>query len=260
MLAALACALALSDCGASAQKQAVNHYFRQVSDVQRAMLLPLSRINQAYRDFSLRPRSTTRELPALTSAERTIALLRIRLAALDPPGAALRVHRLLLRLVDLELTTARELRGAAAYLPASQQALSPLAQANVAFRRQFAASKGAAAQARALDAYAIGVSRAGRSFRRVHPPELLRPSYDAQLATLTRVRRIATRLAAALRRNDRAAVKRLVPQFSAGAAGAAGDGGAQARAIRRYDARVQGIAVTTRAIEAERRRLEQQIG
>lgn len=260
LLAASACVLLVAGCGASSEKKAVNHYFRQVSDVQREMLLPLSRINQAYRDFSLRPRSATRELPALTSAEQSIDLLRRRLATLEPPRTALRVHRLLLHLVDLERTTARELRGAAAYLPASQKALTPLVRANVAFRRQFAASKGVAAQARALDTYALGVSRADEAFRRVQPPELLRPSYQAQLVTLTRVRRVATRLAAALRANDRATVARLVPQFSAGASSAAGDGGAQARAIRRYDARVQEIAVTTRAIEAERRRLEQRLG
>ena len=258
LAAATLCALVVSGCGASAEKQAVNRYFRQVSALQREMLLPLSRINQAYRDFSLRPRSTARELPALTNAELTLRELRTRLVALDSPRSATRVRRLLVHLLDVEVTTAHELRSTAAYLPASQRALAPLTRANRVFRSTFARAKGANAQAAVLEAYAVDIAQARASLARVDPPALLQPSHDAELATLTHVRGVSIRLAAALRAHDRATVDRLVPQFRA-AASSAGDR-RQAAAIRHYDARVSEITRTTAAIESERLRLEKRIG
>ncbi len=252
------CAVVVSGCGASAEKKAVNRYFRQVSALQRELLLPLSRINQAYRDFSLRPRSTARELPALTNAELTLRELRTRLAALDPPRAAARMHQLLVHLLDVEVTTAHELRSTADYLPASQRAFAPLTRANRVFRSTFARAKGARAQASVLDAYAVDITLARASLARIDPPALLRPSHDAELATLLHVRDVSIHLAAALRAHDRATVDRLVPQFRAAASGA-GDR-RQAAAIRHYDARVQEISRTTAAIESERLRLEKRIG
>jgi len=253
-----ACTLALTACGASAEQKGVDRYFTQVSSIQKEMLLPLSRIDQANRAFSLPRGAARRELPALTSAERALVTLHTRLADVEPPPAAAHMHRLLLHLVELEITTARELRGTAVYVPASQKALAPLARANAAFRKRFAVSHSGAAQAEALDAYAADVARVDAAFGTVRPPDVLRPSYDAQRASLARVRRLAKALAAALRAHDRAAVARLVPRFRNAAA--TSDDGAQARAIRAYNARVRAISRTNDQIQRERARLQRRLG
>ena len=224
--------------------------------MKKELRFPLLQIDQSSRNFSfsLGPARARREEQALAGSEATLRRLRVRLAEIEPPAAARTVRRQLLRLVDLEVTTAHELRGSTLYLSAARRALAPLPRADASFRRRFAAARGPAAQAAALDAYAAEVARSIRAFRQVRPSQLLRPSFDAQLRAVVRVHGLAVRLAAALRRNDRAAVSRLVPQFSAGSAG--DDGAAQARAIRRYNARVRAIARATAAIDPERARLQ----
>lgn len=222
------------------------------------MFVQLSRIDQANRSFSLRRGAARRQLPALERAEQALATLRGRIAALDPPADARRMHRLLLHLVLLELTTARELRGTAAYLPASQDALAPLTGANRRFRTRFARSHGPLSQAAALDAYARDVGKVDSALAGVEPPALLRPSYLSERSTLARVRGLAHRLAVALRAHDRAAVSRLAPRFRDAAVTT--DDGAQARAIRAYNARVRAISRTNGAIQRERARLQRLLG
>jgi hypothetical protein len=259
MLALAACLLAAAGCGQSAGRRSVDRYFRQVAAVQHDLAPELSRINEAYRNFSLLPRGSASETRSLEDAERTVGLLRIRVAALDAPPKAARMQKLLLRLLALDMTTARELRTTAVYLPASQRALAPLTKANRSLRTELKAAKGPAAQARALDGYAAAVALTETDFRGVRAPALLRPSYDAQLATFARVKSVAAQLATALRARDRAAIARLVPELRDAGSAAAGAGAAEARAIQRYNARVRAIGRLSSAIGRERTRLEQSL-
>ena len=254
--AALAVAVLAGGCGGG-QRSSVAGYIDRVNAIETGLKGPIAEVVKANRQVSGHA-DLAKLAPRLARSERTIGTLRARLEALDPPPAATVLHRRLLLLVGAEAGLAHELHQLAVFLPGYQRALRGLTPASARFRTSLGAAKTASAEAQALDRYRrdVGVSLA--MLRPLRPPPVLRPGYDAQVATLTRVRASAGSLAAALRAKRYADARTLVQQL--GAASVSGGSvpvqHAQIAAVKAYDARVGRVNELAARVRSEFARLE----
>ena len=237
----LVVAVLAAGCGGG-QRSSVAHYIEQVNAIEDGLRGPIAQVVKANRQVSGHA-DLAKLAPRLARSEETIGTLRSRLAALDPPPAANRLHRRLLLLVDAEAGLARELHQLAVFLPRYQAALAGLAPASARLRKSLGAARTAAAEAQALEQYRGDLATPLARLRPLDPPPVLRPGYEAQVATLVRVRSTAAALAEALRTKRDAEARTLIQQL--GAASVSGGSlevqRAQIRAVRAYDARVRQI-------------------
>lgn len=230
-IAAIA-ALVAAGCGGShlsTQQKAVTAYLDDVNRIDRAMVPAVQRVNTAYNGFR-----AGKKLPSasqLRTAERTILILRDQVASLDPPAAALPIHRDLLRLFTDDALVAHELTAMAIFLPPFQKSGAPFVAARRELSAGLRAAKKPAAEAAVLDRY-VARCRAGlAALRALTPPAVLAPLYDSRVAHLQKSASLSTQLAAALRRGDRPGVRSLGARLQALEGGVEERIGAKAEAI-----------------------------
>jgi hypothetical protein len=269
----------------SPKRNAVASYINSVDGVQQQMRLPLTRVLAAYHDFTRPGASPKKSAQELTRARRTLAKLRIRIAAVEAPPQAQRLHRLMLALVHQEAAVTAEVQQLAAFTPRYRAAVAAYQAAGADFARALAAVKtpkqhrlrgtraqilkaqrvyttaavaAAGAQADAVDAYDAALAPVLAAFRRLHPPKALAPAAAAQIRALQATRTAGARLSTGLRSTNRAKVPALGRAFTLASrvSQSVASQRAEIGAIKAYNARARAITAAAGRVRAEVARLE----
>jgi hypothetical protein len=280
--AAAATAVLISGCGGSTvtQRQAVATYIKRVQRVENAMQPPLSQVghagsalagatgqgdNQAKR----KRQSLASARGSLRSAERRLAALRGRLAAITVPQPARHLRTLMLRLADRQLALTREVAQLERFLPAFESALKPLGPASVALhealavRGRFTRAQLPAVDRRkadALDRFRAAVRSVAAAVGKLRPPAVSLPAYRTQMDSLEGMSAAAAGLATALRTASSGGTAALV-QFDRAATVSQTIAAqkAQIAAIKAYDAEVAGLRRLVVKVYSERARLDTRV-
>jgi hypothetical protein len=256
-------ALAASGCGGDdhSRRDAVDQYIREINTIQARLRSPLAAVAIATRSFSTRPAELRSERVRLARAEQTIVRLQRRIDKLEAPQDARTLHRRLVTLLRAERGLTHELLRVAVVQPELDDATRAVGPAGKAFQAELAAAKTGREQAAALDRYGAKLARPIEKLRAVHPPPLLEPVRDAQLATLTRLRSTGRSLAAALRKRQARQAGQLVQRFQAAAR--TGDTVAAQRAriaaVKAYNVRVARVSRLAALVQRERDRLDRKL-
>ena len=250
--AALVLALAPAGCGDSERLEDSRAYLEQANAIQRQAAPALRRANRAYVQFSGRRLSDEQAVQRLEAAEKSVRSTRARLARLDPPADAAKLHRLLLELYDANADFAHETTLLGEYLPAAEEALTPLRRANRGLREGLSGAEGSPGrQASALRRYGRRLDAILRRLRALEPPPILARAHRSQRLRLEETSRLVAQLGTALERQEAKRVARLLLRFRRLQGGNAGPA-LNRESIGAYNRRYR--ALTRRAADAQRER------
>jgi hypothetical protein len=273
--------------GESPEQKAIAGYIVDVGVIEQRLKAPLTRTMNAYRSFASLRSASPAVQQQLVVAEETLRTLERRLVRLEAPPQAMRLRALLIQLVGAEVATAHEVGQLAVFIPRysavlqeSRQASARLAKALNAVtppkphqikgtkaevaRAQAAfssaSSHAAVLQAEAIETYGTSLAAVERRLRALDPPEVLRPSYRAQLRMLRASHTAGAALAQELRKSDRSRVAVLGRRFTIAArtAGSLNAQKAQIAAVKAYNHRVRAIGAMQGHLSQELARLQQQ--
>jgi len=221
----------VAGCGGhgSSQQKAVTAYLDDVNRIDQAIVPAVQRVNAAYRGF--RAGTKMPSVPQLRHAESTILMLRDRVATLDPPAAALPIHRDLLRLFIDDALVAHELTAMAIFLPRFQKTSAPFVAAHRELSAGLRTATKPGAEAAVLERYAARCRAGLAALRGLTAPAVLAPLYNSRVEHLQKAELLSTELAAALRRGDRLHVPELSMRLEALEGGVEELNGANAEAI-----------------------------
>jgi hypothetical protein len=272
-LSAVAALLLASGCGhSSSQRSAVARYVAQVNRIEAPLAAPLTSITKLGSQFShaqgLGGGSLSRfvEQGTMSNALRQIERARVRLASLSAPAPAVRLRALLLRVIDAQVRAAHQLQRLVLFLPRFNGALKPLGAdikaLEVVLSRQSAYGAAAVAAVYAQKAAALRRFQASLNgilgkLRRLDPPAVSRPDYEAQVKALSGMSSSAGELAGALEQGPQGNLQPLLAAFDRAASSAQGPSvhKAQVAAVRAYDAQLARINSLAQDAEGERERL-----
>jgi hypothetical protein len=269
-------------------RKAVNAYIKQVDAVQQQMRLPLTRLLTVYRNFSTRGVSP-RVQAQLAGAERTLRTLQLRISAIQAPPDAMKLRRLVLRLVVVERAVASEIDAIGRFAPRFHATLVGATAANVHLARALAAvhqpkshlvrgspkkiararasyaaaaAKAAGEQADAVDAYDRALALVVARLRTLRPPAVMAPAYRAQVRSLEATIVAGTALAQELRKKNHSRVPLLGREFTEAArqARTVAAQRSEIAAIKGYNARVQAVGALQGEIQAELTHLSGSLG
>ena len=233
-----------------------------IDDVNRAQLdlqPQLRRIDTTYRRFRLDPKTLSAQQPELVRAEDVIRRVRRRIAALDPPADARRLHERILHALTLEASFAREIVAMAQALPRYADENNRLTPALARARDDLKAAKTAAQQDRALAKYATVLRTTARHLEAIDAPAILETTIDARAARLRTTASVMDRLRRAVKQGNRAEVTQL-NRYLARTSRAAEVTQAQHDAVVAYNRRLRAISLARAAVERERQRLDRTLG
>jgi hypothetical protein len=257
-VAAVAAAVVLlGGCGNDhAGRHAVAAYVSEVNRVELLLKGPLLELQRTNARFSTK--TPAKAHARAVNARRTIIRLQRVLKELHPPKEAVRLHAQLLALVAAELDLAREVESLSVFLPRISAALASMGAIQTQLNTALKHSRGRAAQARALEAYAHALEAPVQDLRALDPPPISRPVRDGQLATLEHVRAIALELAGALRSHADARLPALERRFLLAARSNETVTAQRARiaAIVAYNKRVITLGTLATRVQKERTRLD----
>jgi len=276
ILAAVLVATMVGGCGQqSTQRAAVAGYVKQVNSIESALAAPLREVTDAGSQFSTEQRPSEKSIfrifslspeQALQKAWLQIRVLRARLAAIRTPTAAEHLRALLLELIDSESAMTREVAELVAFLPGYNAALGALGpaekQLEVVLSQQSAYGPAAvsavyAAKAAALRQFHTETDAMLAQLRRLRPPAVSKPGYNAQLASLRGMSAGAGRLATALAAGALTGIGPVMAQFDRAAAtsNTVAVRRAEITAARAYDSRSATLDVLSQKVALERLRL-----
>ena len=261
--------------GQHSQRPAVANYITQAGRIETALATPLTAVTQAGAGFARARSHHARLIDRLAGAgsERTllhaskqIESLRARLAAVPAPPAVTRLRALLLERVDLQARLTRQVAALVVFVPRFAAALRPLGPATrrleVSLSQRSAYGTAAvaaayAAKAAALRRFQASVGDVLVRLRRLRPPAVSRPGYQAQVAALVGMSTSAGRLARSIAAGPQGNVQPVLAAFDRAALSTQSVAvqKAQIAAIRSYDAQSGKLDGLTRAIDNERLRL-----
>jgi hypothetical protein len=268
--------------------RSVSAYVKEVDGVQQELRVRLTPLLTAYRDFSTQKPGSEVERK-VRDAENTLGVLERRVARLDPPPEAARLHRLLLQLLAADRLVAHELVQLTVFAPRFRAALAvagtagshlsaaldaaraptprpvrgtavQIARARAAYRAAALAS--AVAQSDAVLAYCRELGRALVKLRALRPPPVMAPALRAQVTALVATRHTGLELGQELRKTDLTNVPMLSHRFSAAAraAGSVASQRAEIAAIKAYNGRVRETSSISGRIRDEVSRVQQLVG
>lgn len=270
---ALVCAglLLLAGCGQSASgRPALARYIQQVNAIETKLAAPLTTVTQLGAQFTRRhgvgagSLSSFVERSTMSAALARMAALRRQLAALRPPAPATHLRALLLSVVDGQIGLTRQLGKLIEFLPKFNRALAPLGPAmrrlEGTLSQQSAYGSAAvaavyAAKAAALRNFQASLESILGRLRRLQPPAVSKPDYDAQVSSLKGMSVNAGRLAGTIAQGAQGNVQPLLIAFDRAAASAQGQAvqKAHAAAVTAYNRQITHIS--TLADQANRERL-----
>jgi hypothetical protein len=259
----LVAVLALTACGGSKAPTArdrVGEYIHRVDLVQANMQPALVAVHQSVVDFT-QHRTAKTNARELAQADATLRKLQRRLARIDPPPQARKLHGLLQQLVAQEVTLASELQQLTVFDPAFVRALEPLVAANARTRTRLQGVTDPDTVDAAVRAYRASVARSLAALRGLHPPVVERPVFLAQVGRLEGLDRALGALERAVTARDAAAAAAAEHAVSVAAVStdsrSAQD--AQRAAVVAYDRSVRRVRTLTTAIDVERARLQRSL-
>jgi hypothetical protein len=241
------------------RKDKVNDYIVEVNDVQRQLASEISRVNQAYSKFGGKTPLRTL-IPQLREAERTVTTLHARVAALDPPPDAERLHNAFLALLDEDLSAAREVTAMAVYLQRLQTEARPIEPAANALRKRLAKATSSDDQILAFATYARDIDAVRVEVAKLQPPAALAPSHEAFVKRLTTTSSLSRQLRAAADRRDAPTAAYLVQRLRLLARPTPATRRAEIDAIKAYNVRRGRVQELVRALGNEQRRISTSIG
>jgi hypothetical protein len=135
-----------------------------------------------------------------------------------------------------------------------------IARARSAFAVE--ATKAAAAQADAVDAYDITLAGVVRRLRGLRPPGVMAPAFRTEVRMLEATRAAGAALARELRRSNRSRVPALSRALTVAArlSGTLAAQRAEIAAVKAYDARVRALGVDATRVQSEVTRLQRTLG
>ncbi len=268
--------------------RSVSAYIKEVDGVQQQLRVRLTPLLTAYRDVGTQKPGKNVERN-VQDAEKTLAVLERRLARLQPPPEAARLHRLILQLLAADRRVAHELAQLTVFAPRFRAALAvagtagsrlsaalaaarpptpravrgtpaQIAHARAAYRTAALAS--AVAQSDAVLAYCRELGRVLMKLRALRPPPVMAPALRTQMNALVATRHAGLQLGKELRKTNLVNVPVLSRRFSvaARAAGSVASQRAEIAAIKAYNARVRETASIGGRIRDEVTRLQQLVG
>jgi hypothetical protein len=241
------------------RKDRVNDYIVQVNDLQRRLASEISRVNQAYSKFGRRTPLRTL-IPELREAERTVTTLRARVAALDPPSDAARLHNAFLALLDEDLSAAREVTAMAVYLQQLQTEARPIEPAAATLRKRLSAATTSDVQVEAFASYARNIDAVRVQVATLQPPPVFAPSHQAFVKRLASTSSLSRQLRAAAQRGDAATASYLVQRLRLLAQPTPATRGAEIAAVKAYNVRRRRVQELVVALGREQERISTSIG
>lgn len=240
------------------RKDRVNDYIVQVNDLQRQLASEISRVNQAYSKFGKTPLRTL--IPELREAERTVTTLRARVAALDPPSDAARLHNAFLALLDEDLSAAREVTAMAVYLQQLQTEARPIEPAAATLRKRLSAATTSDVQVEAFASYARNIDAVRVQVATLQPPPVFAPSHQAFVKRLASTSSLSRQLRAAAQRGDAATASYLVQRLRLLAQPTPATRGAEIAAVKAYNVRRRRVQELVVALGREQERISTSVG
>jgi hypothetical protein len=274
--AAVALAVFAGGCGhATSQRALVASYIKRVDRIEAELTQPLAAVSQAGSEFVAERAAGASSANDLLTLAHERALLRgwvqIRalgreLSAVKAPRPAVHLRALLLELIDGQAKMTREVAQLVVFVPRFAASLRPLGAATAQLARVLsehqafgpaAVAAVFAAKAGALRGFKADIGAVLMRLRRLHPPAVARPSYDAQLAALEGMSSSAGQLASALDGGAQSSVSQLLLEFDRAATSnqTIAAQRAQIAAVSAYNAQGAKLTGLTREIELERLRL-----
>lgn len=273
---ALAAAVLAAGCGSHSETQrpAVAKYVTQVNHIESTLTNPLAQVTRAGSSFASQLKSgPVTEGPLVNAAEQTLSTAlakiraaQVRLALLSAPVPARHLRSLLLTLTAGEASMTAEVTRLVAYLPRFDAALAGLAPAASSLEHvlartatgQAAVTALYATKAAALQRFQLSVKLVLARLRKLAPPEVSKPGYSAELASLRGMASSAGGLATALRAGSLGKVDPLLVSFDKAATESHSTAvqRAQIAAVRAYDGESTKLTKLESKIAQERQRLD----
>jgi len=252
----------LAGCGGGAahpRRDAVNAYFVKVDAAEAPLLNRRVAIENALRTFSMSTNPPA-EVKALKQAQAEILAAERRVAAIEPPADALKIHADLLALLRLEASLTGDLVLTTSYAPAFRQALVPATPAGTTLAKQLRVAKGWNAQADAFARYSATLEPVVAKLDTLEAPPVLRPTLAGERAALRRRVALSAEVEAALRKKDAKGANTAIRSLFAIGSDAVRTRNAEIAAAHAYNARITRVSILTAAIAKERQRLIKSIG
>jgi hypothetical protein len=145
----------LAGCGGGGghpRRDAVNAYFVKVDSAEAPLLNRRIAIGNALRTFSMSTNAPA-EVKALKQAQKQILAAERRVAAIEPPADARKIHADLLALLRLEESLTGDLVLTTTYVPQFKAAIAATTPAGTALSKELRTAKGWSAQTDAFAAY-----------------------------------------------------------------------------------------------------------
>jgi hypothetical protein len=256
-LLAVAAVALLAGCGDD-ERAAVERYIERANAIQESFAAQLRHANEAYAQFAKGKLDAKTADIQLTLAEAALRDERAQLARVEPPPSASRLHRRLLRVVEMNAEFAAESTDLARYLPAARKVLERVGRDGKSLSTELRAAETPERQSRALARYARAIDDGYDALYALDPPPVLEAMHRDQLLRLSASSGLARRLRAAAQARDSARVARLVLEFRK-VSRSAGRGRLTRGAIRKYNDRYGAVRKAVAAMHREQRRLEQRL-
>jgi len=241
------------------KRHAVAAYIDDVNKAQLDLQTQLRRVDTTYRRFRLDPKALAAQQDDLVKAEAVIRRVRRRVAALDPPADARRLHVRILHALALEASFAHEIVELARALPRYVRENSRLTPALTRARDELKNASTAAQQDRALLDYATVLRTTARRLEAIDAPPILETTIEARAARLKTTARVMDRLRLAVKQGNRAEVSQL-NRFLARTSRATEVTQEQHDAVVTYNRTLRAISLARAAVERERQRLDRTLG
>jgi hypothetical protein len=257
--------LLLAGCGGSGDKarrhDAVDRYFAQLVKAQTPLAADVATLNEAYRHL-LTKHMRKRDLRSVALAEQQLASVRENIGRITPPPDARAIHENVVRLVDLDLAVARDLRWMTRYLPQLRGALAPLAPASTGLRKALKAAHGWRAERAALTAYCAKLRTADQRVGALSAPPEFGPSLAGERGVLHRSLQGCAVVQKALTRKNTKLLNAGLNTLAGASYGsdAARASTAERSAILAYNRRLVQIRALAAAIYKQRQRLQKRLG
>lgn len=257
-LLAVAAMAVLAGCGDD-ERDDVERYIDRANAIQEQFAPQFRQANDAYARFVRGELGATRAEIDLGAAERALLDAEARLARVEPPSSARRLHRQLLRVFEMSADFAAESTALAHYLPAARRVLQHVGASGESLSARLRSAETPARQSAVLARYARAIDRRYEALYALEPPPVLQATHREQLLRLEASSRLARQLRAATEARDARRVARLVLAFRKVSRRSA-RARLTRRAVREYNARYAAIGTATAAMGREQRQLEQRLG
>lgn len=222
MIVQLACVTALlvvvcaAGCGSQKEspRTGVAAYIERANAVQLRAAPAVRQAGAVYAEQADGRLVPARQLRELRAAEAALEGTRGKLGTLSPPIEARRLHDLLLRVLDLDVSLTRQTVRLASYAQSAPRILRPLGPAGRRLSRRLERQDAPEEQAASIGAYVSTLDRMLRGLGRLEVPSVLRPTHEDQVRRLERTRSLARQLRLAAAAADAQRLARLLIRFA----------------------------------------------